>query len=61
MKQSLKFESGDPVWVTQFGRDIRAYVSGWRTADAIVIETKSGKKASVAVTNLKYRYEKGEF
>lgn len=59
--QALKFETGDPVWVAQYDRDIRAYVAGWRKDDEVVIEMKSGKKAAVPPSRLKYRYEKGEF
>lgn len=59
--QALKFETGDPVWVTQYGRELRAYIAGWRKEDEVVIEMKSGKKASVLVSRVKYRYEKGEF
>lgn len=61
MSGVLRFEEGDPVWVEQFGRDIRAYVAGWRNEREVVITVKSGKKAAVKVDRLKYRYEKGEY
>lgn len=63
MSGVLRFEPGDPVWlsVPKFGDEVRGHVVRYESTNRVIVKTcANGTNCTVKASLVKYRYEKEE-